>query len=244
MLNKIKALFKKEEKEKRVIVCIHGFGTRKTHEYDNFKYWSKENMNLVTFDIYVLENETDHNPEVWISRCESVVDSYLKAGYKVDLIGFSMGGVLATYLASKYDIGRLFLIAPAFEYMNTNNVVSKTKDIFVKKDVETKIPVIPFSYTQCFMEVVKRCKDSIKEITCPVCIVHGNKDEVISYKSSMNAFDLIPHDNKRLFLIHNGVHRMMMQKECANEIYQIFKLFMDRTILPDHPISMCKDIYE
>ena len=105
-----------------------------------------------------------------------------------------------------------------------------TKELF-KKDSNEE-PILPPSFTQCFMEVIRMCKDSITKVNCPVCIVHGNKDDVISYKSSQNIFDLIPHDKKRLFIIHNGKHKMMAQKECSYEIYQLFSLFMDKIILP------------
>lgn len=242
MFNKIKSILKKDkDKEKHIIVCIHGFGVRTIHHYDNFKLWSNGKYNFHTFEIFVKENEEDCNPHAWISRCENAVHTFLQLGYKVDVVGFSMGGVLASHVASKYNIGRLFLIAPSFEYLNANNVVSKTRDMFVKKE-DSKEPVLPSSFTSCFMEVVRLCKEDIKNVKCPVCIVHGNQDEVIPYRSSINIFNHIPHDRKQLFIINKGVHRMMSQEHCGYEVYKLFELFMDHQILPDIKPEFSKDV--
>lgn len=246
MFNKIKSLFIKEKtslEKKHVIVCIHGFGIRTTHQFDNFMLWNNNDFNLYTFPIFVMENEDDCNPKVWITRCESVVENFINAGYEVDLLGFSMGGVLASHVASKYKIGRLFLIAPAFEYMTPNNVLNKTKEILkIKENINQ--PTLPSTFTPCFIEVIKMCKESIKKVKCPVCIVHGNNDETIPYKSSINIIEQIPHDQKRLFIINKGTHHLMSDKISGFETFLLFKNFMDKKILPEEKVIYCKDIYE
>lgn len=246
MFDKIKKWIKKEKlpSQKHVIVCIHGFGTRQMREYDNFKYWNNDEFQLHTFDIYVLKSGMDYRPEIWIQRCESTIESFLNAGYKVDVVGFSMGGVLAAHVAAKYDIGRLFLISPAFDYMSVSNVLSKAKELFTKKESDDAAkPSIPLRYTQTFTEVVRLCKDDISNVKCPVCFVHGDKDEVIPVRSSIHAFEKITHQNKNLFIIHNGTHRLMTQKASGYETYQLFKLFMNHTIQPDSEITLMNDIY-
>jgi len=45
----------------------------------------------------------------------------------IDVIGFSMGGALATYLANKYQFRKLVLLAPANRYFNLYLPFSKTK---------------------------------------------------------------------------------------------------------------------
>lgn len=241
MFKSIKNLFKKEQINKHVIVCIHGFGVRTINQFDNFKLWSNNEFNLYTFNIFAKDNENDCNPEVWIKRCESVVENFLNTGYEVDLIGFSMGGVIASHLARKYKIGRLFLIAPAFEYFTPKNVVQKTKEALSKKE-DGGVPKLPTSFTSCFIDVVKMCKEDIKYVQCPVCIVHGNCDETIPYKSSISRMEEIPHNQKRLFIIHKGKHHLMTNKDTGYETFQIFKMFMNRTIINDK-IEFVKDIY-
>lgn len=247
MFDRIKKWIKKEKVpiQKHVIVCIHGFGTRQMKEYNNFKFWNKNEFQLHTFDIYTLASGVDYCPEIWIQRCESTIESFLNAGYKVDVVGFSMGGVLATHVAAKYEVGRLFLISPAFDYMSVSNVLSKAKELFTKKENERAgRTTIPLRYTQAFTEVVKLCKDDISKVKCPVCFVHGDNDEVIPVRSSVHAFEKILHQNKNLFIIHNGTHRLMTQKSTEYETYQLFKLFMNHTIQPDEETTFVNDIYK
>ncbi len=234
MLKKLLSKFKKEKKvenvveEKNVIIAIHGFGLRRTKEFDNFKLWHEQE--IVVFPIYDLENKEDCVASTWIKRCEQRIEHYIEQGYTIQLIGFSMGGVIATHLASKYKIERLFLLAPAFDYLNIVNIVSsvKNKVMFDEKAHKHKMPS---NFTSCFMEVVKTCKDSIEYVTCPICIVHGYNDEVIPLRSSLSAYKRIQHDNKQLFIINEGKHRMMLNEHTAWETYQIFKLFMQKSIV-------------
>lgn len=240
MFDKFKNILKKEE-EKSVVICIHGFGRRKQHEFDNFKLWDKDNE-LITFDIYDLESQTDNDAEVWILRCEDKVESYLANGYKVSLIGFSMGGVIASHLAAKYNVDKLFLISPAFDYFHTGHLYSLAKDAIKKEEPKEDDIKIPTSYATTFMEVVKRIKDDIENVTCPVCFVHGSADEVIPVRSSINAYEKIKHNNKKLFIIYEGKHRMMLHQNSCYETYLIYKNFMDGNILGNKKIEYAPDI--
>lgn len=247
MFEKLKNLFHKEEilSKKEVIICIHGFGRRLSHEYDNFLLWAKDEYELVVFDIYDLKDPNDNNPNIWIKRCEEKCESYLLNGYEISLIGFSMGGVIAAHLASKYHPRKLFLISPAFDYLHVGNIVNSAVSMFRKNAVEetSSKPVIPSNFYSTFMDVVGICKDDISNVTCPVCIVHGDKDETIPLRSSLHAYDKITHQNKRLFIIHEGRHRLMMHTNTGYETYQIFKLFMN-DILLGKEITFAKDIFE
>lgn len=246
MIEKLKKWlpFHKEKEEKTIILCIHGFGRRLSHEYDNFKLWNDTGYEMVTFDIYHLEDEQDCNPTIWIRRCEGIVESYLHAGYKINIIGFSMGGVLATHIAAKYKINRLFLISPAFDYFHVGNITNTVVNKFKKSNNEnTNEPIIPSGFTSCFMEVVRLCKDDIDKVKCPILFVHGDEDETIPLRSSINAYEKVKHNNKKLIILHEGRHRLMMHENTGWEVYQLFKLFINETILGKE-ISFAPDIFK
>lgn len=251
MLEKFKQLFFNKKKiteqvetKKEVVICIHGFGRRLEHEYDNFKFWNKGKYNLKTFNIYNLNDPEDNNPTIWIKRCEGMVDSYIKTGYKVSLVGFSMGGVLAAHIASIYPIEKLFLIAPAFDYLHVGSLVNTAVNKIMKTpNKEAPNVIIPSGFTSSFTEVVRVCKDDIAKVKCPVCFIHGDKDETIPARSSLNACDKIKHDKKRVFIIHGGRHRMMLHENTAWETWQLFNLFMDNIILADLPSQFAVDIF-
>lgn len=68
--------------------------------------------------MYDLNNPNDANYKDWVQRCEAKLSLAIKENPNVILIGFSMGGVIASYLASIYKVQSLILCAPAFEYLD------------------------------------------------------------------------------------------------------------------------------
>ena len=129
MLDWLKHLLKKEELppavQKPVIITIHGYGRRRRNEFDNFAAWGKQDgFDIIQFDMYDLFDEQDHDWMQWVSRAKEVVDSYRDSGRDIYLAGFSMGGVIASYLAVVCPVKRLLLLAPAFSYMNVDIILS------------------------------------------------------------------------------------------------------------------------
>ena len=98
-----------------VIITIHGYGRRRSHEMDNIAAWAeKENFDIIQFDLYDLFDEKDCDPKQWLSRARKQVDIYIAQKRPIYLLGFSMGGVIASYLASLYPVEKLVLVCAGF----------------------------------------------------------------------------------------------------------------------------------
>ena len=56
--------------------------------------------------------------ELWIDKAKQEIEYLINKGYKkIYVLGHSMGGVIATYIATQYkEVKKLVLAAPAFEY--------------------------------------------------------------------------------------------------------------------------------
>ncbi|MFV0381340.1 MAG: alpha/beta hydrolase [Breznakia sp.] len=225
----LKHLFRK----KPLVLCVHGFGRRREREFDNFKLWGKKDYEFVSFNIFDDKNMQDVDAQEWVSRCEQQIELLLKQNRDISVLGFSMGGVLASHLASKYPIKRLILFAPAFEYMSIKNVYSAFINLMSSKHGD--ISSLNNKQTLAFSQVVDTCKASIQNVQCPVLFLHGDRDDVIPLRSSLNAYAKVPHQNKRLVILHEGVHRLMLYKKSSNETYQLFDLFMKEKIVTYAP---------
>ena len=117
-----------QPKPKAVIITIHGYGRRRSHEMDNLAAWAKdERVDVIQFDLYDLFDEEDCDPKQWLMRAESVVRTQCARKLPVYLVGFSMGGVIASWLASRYPIEKLALIAPAFTYLDLGKAAGYLK---------------------------------------------------------------------------------------------------------------------
>lgn len=253
MFEKLKTLFHRKQIEEKkeiqppVIITIHGYGRRCKHEFDNLKLWGeKDGYEVITFDMYDLFDEYDCNPKKWVARAKQQVDAFANSNRDIYLVGFSMGGVIASYLATVCRIKKLILLAPAFQYINLDTVtdaIMKSYASLVGNEKKDEIPM-PKSFYTAFTEIVKNHKHFIEDVPCPILMLHGDEDEVISYRSSINAFDKIKHSQKKLILLHGGHHRLLMDEMINWECYQIMKLFFDDHILQAEPIEQSKDIMD
>ena len=200
--------FKKTKKP--LIIAIHGFGKRRSDEFINLRK-ALEGYEIITPLLFDQTKEDDIYWFNWVSRAEEAVVEAKNAKRDIVLIGFSMGGVIATYLAAKFEIRELILLAPAFEYMTVTTVQNTVNKALFKKSnlADLRYQPLPTSFTSTFMDVVNNCKDSINRINCPTLIMHCMEDELIPYTVSLKYYKKLPISDKRLILFGEGSHRIL-----------------------------------
>lgn len=214
-------------KKKKVLVLIHGFGVRAHHEFDLYL----ENQNnyfdeIKAFDMFDVDDPEDHDHKAWIKRCELVMKQLDYEKTDVYLLGFSMGGVIASYLASVYPVKKVVLVAPAFIHFsveNYTNLAIKGASKLVNKNQSTN-KSLPNSFYQGFLDLVSEYKNSIAYVECPVLILHGDHDEIIPLRSAEWGYENIPHDNKRLVILHRSGHKILddTSRDVAYELIEAF----------------------
>jgi esterase/lipase len=81
---------------------------------------------------YVMENQAhgidedinDFNYKLALAKAEKEYLQFMKDYDEIFLMGFSMGGVIASYLASRYGCDKLVLVSPAFKYGKTTQLLT------------------------------------------------------------------------------------------------------------------------
>ncbi len=218
-------------KKRPVVVTVHGFGARTSHEMDDLAAFLKQNhYDVVQFNLYDINDPTDANIKAWIERAEQALQNAFRKTDEVYLLGFSMGGVIASYLATLFPVKCLILVAPAFHYINLQMAKTATKKTFSSSSSSTKVSPSR-AQTKAFTEIVNMYKESIAHIECPVLILHGTKDEVIDYSSSVSEYKRIPHERKRLLLVEGAPHRMLYTKAFENTAFQIILAMLQGKLL-------------
>lgn len=222
---------------KPILITIHGFGTRRSLEMNDFAAWSKDHLpELIAFDLFDSEDENDCDWHEWVKRAEIVLKKAQSEKREIYLLGFSMGGVIAAYLATQYPVKKLILIAPAFIHFNienyTNIVIKSASVLLSSKNEEVKKVSLPKSFYSSFLDCVKHLKSAISDVTCPVLLIQGDDDEVISTRSSEWAFNQIKHDQKRCVFLHGGKHRVLSDTNVNQEAFLLIQLFIEDKILP------------
>lgn len=172
-------------------------------------------------------------PKDWF---DSVIAAYqtLRQDYdKVDVLGFSLGGVLACELASKQAVERLFLFAPAFQLpapIKAMKAVLKAKQLLGFKQFKGvagnarregatelayhKIPIKPSLALADYIEKMGEIR-----INAPTEIFLGKHDRVVSSKRVAKHF--AHQANIHLTMLENSAHLIPLD----NDIEQVLARF-------------------
>lgn len=203
---------------KKAIVIIHGFtGSLYENEYlANLLEYEND------FDVFA-KTLTGHNHdrfssakyEDWLKDVDNEIKELINHGYnKIYLVGHSMGGILASYLASRYkQVKKLVLINAAFDWIN----FKQNKDDFLKKDTskyshlwEKFLRTSPLMVYE-FSQLVKTQQNVLKNITCEVLILQSNKDEIIPIKTANKIYEKLEKTkNKKITYLDKCSHVVLI----------------------------------
>ena len=226
--------------KKKALLFIHGFagGTYDYGElindlelnglFDIFSYTMKGHGNLVINKV---------TKDDWIKDAEYNIEKLIKYGYKeIYVVGHSMGGVIAAYLASKYkEVKKLVLAAPAFQYFkfegNKINILESIKVVpnlfkdYNKEEVISRLFKVPITTIKEFMSLVSEHHSDVKYIVCPTLIIHGTKDEIVPDTSVNYVYDNIKSTSVTLVEINGLTHDLFINDRYTDVKKLIFDFF-------------------
>lgn len=142
----------------------------------------------------------------------------LSIKYKnIDVLGYSLGGVLACYIALYRNVNKLILLAPAFKYINIKKY--KPKEIKInkeKKDFNLDYKKIKYFIT--FTKIVNEVNEKLSYLYIPVCIIYGDNDILVNEKGCFNLYKMVINKNKYYIKIKNVNHHNILSSLEANKI--------------------------
>ena len=152
------------------------------------------------------------------------------------LIGSSMGGWIAIKigLLNPKKIKGILTIAAAPDFTKKlwKNHLSKAQK---EKIIKNGFIIIPSDYDNEGYTITKKIIDSGNknlilgpkslDIKIPLRLIHGDKDEDVSWKESLKIFNKCKSLNAELILIKNGDHRLSNKQQLEKIILTIQSLF-------------------
>lgn len=224
---------------RKAILIIHGFagGTYDEEELANYLELNRY------YDVYQF-TLPGHNRNLskvkykdWIIASEKQVEWLIDKGYNnIYLIGHSMGGVIATYIATKYkEVKKLVLAAPAFQYLNVvkeNLNITKSLQIAPKlvktyggDEIIARFLKLNPSTIREFMNLVKQYYDYPKDVFCPILIIQGKNDNLVPLTSSEYVYNTVKSKTKKLIYVDGLTHDVFRGKNKLH-IYSIVEKFL------------------
>lgn len=145
------------------------------------------------------------------------------------ILGFSMGGIIATILAVEFKPKKLGLIVSPYQAGTDDDLEGKYKEwkelgyriLTTKKFGELRIP---FS----FIEDARKYNalDSISQITCPKLFIVAENDDKVSREASTKLYEKAC-EIKKWKLIPGMEHKYQYQPEKLKKVNEILVDFID-----------------
>jgi carboxylesterase len=171
----------------------------------------------------------------WVQAAEKEVSKMIQECSVVYLIGFSMGGLIAAHLATKYPITKLVLLSACVYYVNPqqifHNMAEAIKSNFssggkelLKKYMERSLST-PIRAVIHFRRLVKVLKPDLSKISVPTLILQGECDDIVEPRSATYIYEQIKSPVKELYFLPRSKH--VICRDCeGEEVIQLVDQFL------------------
>ncbi|WP_226038161.1 alpha/beta hydrolase [Aquibacillus saliphilus] len=203
-------------------LCIHGFtgGAYEVAPLANYlKKYTNWQIEVPTLPGHGEELQLEKVTfQEWLDHAESELIKLMEECDKIYLIGFSMGGMIASYLAAKHDVTKLVLLATSRKYICLKQMtmdigrfireglLGQLEDDLVYQRYIQKKGSIPISSMIEFLKCMKFTKPYLKKVNCPVLIAQGIQDSMVPYKTAAYLDKEIPTETEVIFFNDSKHH--------------------------------------
>lgn len=176
-----------------------------------------------------------YKAEHWMKEAEIAYRNLQKKVDEIIVVGFSMGGVIAMYLAIRYKVKKLVLLSAAAKYISPPQLVKDIRamaDDFIHHKLEDnelfarykfKFKHVPLSATVEFMRIVQKTQNYIQNIQCPTFIVQGKLDGIVPFATASFLFDQIQSSHKQIYISECGKHHICYSEDCEQWFEEVFE---------------------
>lgn len=158
--------------------------------------------------------------EQWIEHAELELKKLQKTCEKVYVVGFSMGGMIASHLAIHNRVEKLILLSAAAYYINPKQIATDIgemiRDSFHGRLNENelfnrykrKIKETPLAATFQFRRLVSSIRPVLNEVKIPTLIAQGESDGMVPPKAAQYLYEQIGTEQKKLIYVKDSKHHI------------------------------------
>ncbi|SDW92273.1 Esterase/lipase [Marinococcus luteus] len=173
----------------------------------------------------------------WIHAADRAAKKLAAACSTLYVIGFSMGGLLACYVAARYQVERLVLIGMPMEYINPGQFLKDTLLVVGGRargslhpwyGVAAEKLKTPGWALREFQQAAHVLRPFVGKVSCPVFIGQGEKDGLVPVRSAVRIYKTVKSPVKQFVLYKNGKHFLFHgphRHEAVNDV----RLFLTST---------------
>lgn len=179
---------------------------------------------------------TNSSYKRWLKKAEDTLQQLMEKYDTIYIIGFSMGGMIASYLAGTFKIDKLVLLSTSGKFIALKQLargmgqlvadgltgkILKNHSYLWYKRKRGKVPLK--AYIE-FLRLVKYTRTYLRKINSPVLIAQGRQDHVVPYQVLHYLDKEITSPNKEIILFERSNHLICLgkDKETLNEMVYHF----------------------
>ncbi len=187
----------------------------------------REDMNRVTW-------------KDWILRAEEELRLLMQECSVVYLVGFSMGGMIAAYLSTKYPVSKLVLLNACVFYINPgqmfanmaeaikSNFTADSKDLlkrYMQKSLSTPVRAVVH-----FRRLVKVLKPELDKVTVPTLILQSECDDLVEPRSAHYIYQHIQSEQKEIHFFPQSKHILCQDCEKEQVLLTVENFLADKNV--------------
>lgn len=168
--------------------------------------------------------EVDHRQ--WVAASAKEAEELCRRHGSIDLVGFSMGGLLSVLLSVKLPIHRLVLLGTPYIYLSPSRFLKEFASHYKERDLSEFRTVrrTPLRAAWQFTRLVREAKRELPRIQVPTLIVQGERDHVIHPVSAKLLAQRMTFQPDMLWLPHSR-HRLCLEEE-APQLFAAVERFL------------------
>ncbi|QWU15376.1 Esterase/lipase [Paenibacillus sophorae] len=155
------------------------------------------------------------NREDWYRQAGKELEELAENRYGVHVIGFSMGALIASFLAARHKavVKSLTLLAAPVFPLNPAEIIKTLGSLTMLKNYVSKFGSTPVHANREFGRIVRESFDLYPQIEAPTLIVQGKKDHLVKTKSAAYLQQHIGSPVKEVLLIERSGHMLCYCEE-------------------------------
>ena len=190
----------------KALICLHGLLSTK-NDYNEIKNALKEEYDTIAcYDLpghgYNTDKFNTSNIQQFLIN---LYDSLAVKHDQIDVIGYSMGGVMACYLQSVRKVDKLVLLAPSYRYLNLKNY-HYTKKEKKQPNITAILPKKNYFHVFRFAKIMSDLSDEFHIIYPETLILWGKEDYLVKEESGVLLYHMVNNRNRRLIQLKNHNH--------------------------------------
>ncbi|MDR6549639.1 alpha/beta fold hydrolase [Paenibacillus qinlingensis] len=217
---------------KQPCLLFHGF-TGGPYEVEPLARHLRERGQLCEVPILPWNGESRHQLhasrwEDWVQAAERHADRMTETYGSFDMVGFSMGGLLAAYLSVRYPVRKLILLNTAVIYVSPGRLLNVLRDEwkYQRKITLIKGKSTPLVATWQFTRLVRHLKPELSQVNKPTLIAQAERDQVIHPQSARYIYSKLR--GQRELHWHAKSDHLICLSEDAPALFRQVSAFLDK----------------